>query len=160
MTLHANLELKQTSTAAWTPGEFEMTTQPEALRLADELEKDPLVNRLGFVLVAAKYLRRLHYENEALRKPAQQALNIQPPNYAGETVCIVRWVAETPSGWVGSYYKSALEQFAAPQPVQERKTINWLSADEVSQIAISHSPNVHRFADAIELAVLKKNKLL
>lgn len=50
---------------------------------------------------------------------AQPALDIKPPNESGETLCKVRWMAETPNGWVGSYNKAALEQFAAPQQVQQ-----------------------------------------
>jgi hypothetical protein len=40
--------------------------QPEALRLADELESDPQTNRFGFVIVAARELRHLHKANQAM----------------------------------------------------------------------------------------------
>ena len=42
-------------------------------------------------------------------QPEPVALDIKPPNPDGRTMCIVRWMAETPHGWVGSWDKSALE---------------------------------------------------
>lgn len=38
-------------------------------------------------------------------------MEIKAPNESGSTQCIVRWMVETPSGWVGSYDREALEQF-------------------------------------------------
>lgn len=37
-----------------------------------------------------------------------------PPNEDGKTNCVIRWLMETPSGWVGSWDKAALEQFVEP----------------------------------------------
>ena len=37
-------------------------------------------------------------------------LDVKPPNESGETLCAVRWMAETENGWVGSYDITALEQ--------------------------------------------------
>lgn len=34
---------------------------------------------------------------------------VKKPNEAGETQAIVRWMLETPDGWVGSWDKKALE---------------------------------------------------
>ena len=46
----------------------------------------------------------------ALVEPSvKDCLTVRPPNVEGETQCIVRWMAETPHGWVGSYDKAALE---------------------------------------------------
>ena len=42
-------------------------------------------------------------------------LDIQAPNEAGEAYVTVKWMAETPNGWVGSYDKAALEQFNLPE---------------------------------------------
>lgn len=39
-----------------------------------------------------------------------QSLEIRAPNPEGQTMCVVRWVAETAHGWVGAYERSALEQ--------------------------------------------------
>lgn len=39
-------------------------------------------------------------------------LDIQPPNNSGATMCTVRWMAETPNGWVGAYDRAALEQLS------------------------------------------------
>lgn len=36
-------------------------------------------------------------------------LDIYEPNAEGKTQCIIRWMAETPSGWVGAWDKAALE---------------------------------------------------
>ena len=45
-----------------------------------------------------------------------------PPNEEGKTNGIIRWMVETPSGWVGSWDKAALEQFVMPvgEPVAWR----------------------------------------
>ena len=46
----------------------------------------------------------------ALAEPTVKPdLTVQPPNVEGETMCVVRWMAETPHGWVGSYDKAALD---------------------------------------------------
>ena len=37
------------------------------------------------------------------------ALEVVKPNVSGATQCIVRWMAETPDGWVGAWDKAALE---------------------------------------------------
>lgn len=48
----------------------------------------------------------------------------KPPNKSGETQCTVRWIVETPSGWIGAWDKSAFDDFAAeckqPEPFTER----------------------------------------
>jgi hypothetical protein len=60
--------------------------------------------------------------------PAQTPLEIHPPNGSGETMCVVRWMAETPHGWVGSFDREALEQFNAP-PAQTPAYINQAEAE-------------------------------
>ena len=46
----------------------------------------------------------------ALAEPTvKESLTAQPPNIEGETMCVVRWMAETPRGGVGSYDRAALE---------------------------------------------------
>jgi hypothetical protein len=40
--------------------------------------------------------------------------DVHPPNEDGKANCIIRWMMETPSGWVGSWDKAALEQFVKP----------------------------------------------
>ena len=35
-----------------------------------------------------------------------------PPNKEGATQCIVRWMVETPAGWLGAYNKEAFEAYA------------------------------------------------
>ena len=36
-------------------------------------------------------------------------LDIYEPNAEVKTQCIIRWMAETPSGWIGAWDKAALE---------------------------------------------------
>ena len=47
--------------------------------------------------------------DDAPMPTVKDSLTVQPPNVEGETMCVVRWMAETPHGWVGSYDKAALE---------------------------------------------------
>lgn len=56
----------------------------------------------------AEARQALQNELERLFTP----LDIQPPNDAGETMCLVRWMAETPRGWVGAHYFDALNQLS------------------------------------------------
>ncbi len=42
-------------------------------------------------------------------------LDIKPPNAEGATQCVVRYMAETEKGWVGSYDREALEQLNLPR---------------------------------------------
>jgi hypothetical protein len=57
----------------------------------------------------------------ALTQPEQEQgpVEIKPPNPEGATQCIVRWFAETPAGWVGAWYREALERFTAHPPRRE-----------------------------------------
>jgi hypothetical protein len=49
-------------------------------------------------------------EREACAQRAKpMALDIKPPNEEGATMCAVRWLAETPHGWVGAWDRAALE---------------------------------------------------
>jgi hypothetical protein len=41
------------------------------------------------------------------------------PNEAGETSCLVRWIVETPAGWLGAYDREAFDAFRAGwQPIE------------------------------------------
>lgn len=41
------------------------------------------------------------------------------PNEAGETSCVVRWMVETPAGWLGAYDREAFDAFRAGwQPIE------------------------------------------
>ena len=42
------------------------------------------------------------------------------PNESGETLCVVRWMVETPNGWVGAYNKGALEALFQKVETHER----------------------------------------
>ena len=46
-----------------------------------------------------------------LEQPEQEPMQIKPPNQEGKTLCAVRWMAETPAGWVGAWDREALQQF-------------------------------------------------
>lgn len=114
-------------------------TGPDAQGLAQKLTQkltqrlEPVAVRYDFDGYGWKYIdsgsgsdwlkRGTSWEDHELvygsEPKALPTLDIRPPNESGETLCKVRWMAETPHGWVGSYDKAALEQFAAPQPVQQ-----------------------------------------
>ena len=64
---------------------------------------------------------------QALEQPEQaEPVEIKPPNPEGATQCIVRWMAETPAGWVGAWDRAALAQFVT----QPRR----LTDDQIGQI--------------------------
>lgn len=60
---------------------------------------------------------------QALAVPVQSAIEIKPPNESGSTNCIVRWMAETPAGWIGAWNKQALEQFVTPTASQSSASL-------------------------------------
>ena len=97
-------------------GDTDRGTSHMVVMRGGELLHDPHPSNAGLKSVQVVWLIARRAGLCAAPKPEQQALNIQPPNDAGETMCVVRWMAETPSGWVGSYDKAALEQLAGPQP--------------------------------------------
>ena len=68
-----------------------------------------------------------------------------PPNKEGKTNCVIRWMMETPSGWVGSWDKAALEQFVMP-------------ADEPYGWKVTGVPNLYmgEFAEQDAKAVAKR----
>ena len=45
--------------------------------------------------------------------------DIKRPNESGETQCIVRYMVETPSGWVGSWDKNAIMDLAGIYHVRD-----------------------------------------
>lgn len=65
---------------------------------------------------------------QALEQPEQaEPVEIKPPNPEGATQCIVRWMAETPAGWVGAWDRAALAQFVT----QPRREWQSLSEEEI-----------------------------
>lgn len=87
-------------------------TQPEALRLADELaaeiERTVQVDMMHHN--AAIELRRLYAENEALREAAQQALEaleaIEP--HSDSIVCYASTIAEWPANAIPAQLRHAI----------------------------------------------------
>ena len=68
----------------------------------------------------------------ALEQQEQEAVEIKPPNPEGATQCIVRWMAETPAGWIGAWDREALQQFVA-SPRRE-----WQGLTDEEMVAIAH----------------------
>jgi rubrerythrin len=65
--------------------------------------------------LAEDALQRLTDANQEIEAVLEQEpVEIKPPNPEGATQCIVRWMAETPAGWVGAWDREALEQFTHP----------------------------------------------
>jgi hypothetical protein len=111
--------------------------------------------------------------------------DVHPPNEDGKANCIIRWMMETPSGWVGSWDKAALEQFVKPaddsaayhgwvlrevlfdngEPVGHREpqpTRKWvgLTDDEVSalwEVWRASLPRYAGFARGLEAKLKEKN---
>ena len=70
------------------------------------------------------HLRAALVLKAALAQEEQAAVEIKPPNLEGATQCIVRWMVETPAGWVGAWDREALQQFVTPpsrEPAQEEQ---------------------------------------
>jgi len=53
----------------------------------------------------------LAFADEEVAKERARYVNcpVYPPNEEGKTSCIVRWMIETPCGWIGSWDKRALD---------------------------------------------------
>jgi hypothetical protein len=95
---------------------------------------------------------------EALRaalaqQQEQEPVEIKPPNPEGATQCIVRWLAETPAGWVGAWDREALERFTAHPPRRE-----WVSLTEEERVKIiEFGSTLADIARAIEQACKERN---
>jgi len=60
-------------------------------------------------------------ERQHIAKSQNSEFEIYPPNDAGSTNCIVRWMVDTPDGWIGAWSKEALEGFISTRSKQSRK---------------------------------------
>jgi hypothetical protein len=99
----------------------------------------------------------------ALAQQEQEPVEIKPPNPEGATQCIVRWMAETPAGWVGAWDREALEQFTHHPPRRE-----WVSLteEEIDAVLFPYCDTVldvvwvdyREVACAIEQALKEKNQ--
>lgn len=58
--------------------------------------------KVASIYKAMESVRTGHIDNTA----------IKPPNDAGQTQCIVRWMVETPEGWVGAWNIEAIKSIA------------------------------------------------
>ena len=90
---------------------------------------DTVTKLLDYAEGYARAYRGSTYERHAARQALQNELeklftplDIKPPNTEGETMCIVRWMAETPNGWVGAYDRAALEQLSITGETNEQAT--------------------------------------
>jgi len=156
-----------------------MTTQPEALRLADALADYP-EEKLQAVAeyisdkyhvwygVAARDIEEVLRQSvscglvsnpprhEAEQQQEQEPVEIKPPNPEGATQCIVRWFAETPAGWVGAWDREALERFTAHPPRRE-----WVSLTEEEHLRIIDDTleggSTLDVARAVEAALKERN---
>lgn len=45
----------------------------------------------------------------------------EKPNEAGDTPCVVRWMVETPDGWLGAWDKGAFDAYASAAITKERE---------------------------------------
>jgi hypothetical protein len=83
--------------------------------------------------LAEDALQRLTDANQEIEAVLEQEpVEIKPPNPEGATQCIVRWMAETPAGWVGAWDREALKQFTHP-PRRE-----WRGLTDEEMVAIAH----------------------
>lgn len=76
-----------------------------------------------------------------------------PPNETGATHCVVRWMVETPKGWLGAYDKDAFSAYIAAartQPVREPMTDEEL--DLICEKALFCRISFQQFARSIEAA--------
>ena len=92
-----------------------MSALREAAQQALEALKD-YERHTGFRSTATDALRAaLAQQEQEQVKPVE----IKQPNPEGATQCIVRWLAETPAGWIGAWDREALERFTAHPPRME-----------------------------------------
>jgi len=92
-----------------------MSTQPEALWLADELRAAPERSRTSFE--AATELRRLHEENERLKAQQTVAWPTMPPSKGQSPVLFEDGYAE---GWAKCLSMCKEAVVTSPQPAQQK----------------------------------------
>jgi hypothetical protein len=74
-------------------------------------------------------------EPRAITEPA-------PPNADGQTMCHVRWMVETPGGWLGSWDRGAFDAYRAPlveEIEQLRQTLQLQQASYERERAIDEA---------------------
>jgi hypothetical protein len=100
-------------------------------------------------------------QRAALTQEEQEPVEIKPPNPEGATQCIVRWMAETPAGWVGAWDREALERFTAHPPRREWVSLTENELGELMRDSCGYPmcPNGDdlAFARAIEAALKERN---
>ena len=61
-------------------------------------------------------------EVKRLQSEIEARLIVYPPNVEGKTQCIVRWMAQTPRGWIGSWDKAALDNVRIVKEIKKEPT--------------------------------------
>ena len=75
----------------------------------------------GLECVGVDRLQQLWDAAVVAERARYSKLDIYPPNSEGKTQCIVRWMAETPHGWIGSWDRKSLENVRAEAIDKEEK---------------------------------------
>jgi len=67
-------------------------------------------------------------------------------NETGDTMCVVRWMAETPDGWLGAWDKEAFDAFIKDAVAAERERCAVVASEFLTR---GRSPLGRAVADAI-----------
>jgi hypothetical protein len=85
-----------------------------------------LKNTVGISLSGGVINAMLDFADEevANERARYSALAIHPPNDSGNTMCIVRWMVDTPHGWIGSWDRAALDNVVTVNNLGEKNHVD------------------------------------
>ena len=71
------------------------------------------------------------------------------PNDEGEAICHVRWMIETPAGWIGAWDRQAFDAYVSAAVAAERERWTDVVAHAVSEIEALDDETAQRQAEAL-----------
>ena len=71
------------------------------------------------------------------------------PNDEGEAICHVRWMVETPAGWLGAWDRQAFDAYVSAAVAAERERWTEVVAHAVSEIELVDDDTVQRQAESL-----------
>ena len=78
------------------------------------------------------------------------------PNDEGEAICHVRWMVETPAGWLGAWDHQAFDAYVSAAVAAERARWTEVVAHAVSEIELVDDDTVQRQAESLRQMLMPK----
>ena len=87
---------------------------------------------------------------------AELALVPKRPNDEGEAICHVRWMVETPAGWLGAWDRQAFDAYVSEAVAAERERWTDVVAHAVSELEALDDETAQGQAEALRRLLMPK----